>query len=202
MATINRLKGLVPIKTLISYTSSSFHFPMIISSILTVDQRLLTHLGKGKTSLLKGSPAFFPSWQFCEEAQEEFSLLSPFWEISCVLIPYLLSLHSAVRSKLQNFLFVVWEKNWKFRLPSTDARKIRVLDCILLGWNIVLKLCKYSEYSILSQLIPQENLLIYSTEMVPTLVKPQCESIGQQPGFSRSVLCALAGDYYKAPSRV
>lgn len=130
IAATNRLKGPVPIKTLISHTSS-FHFPVIISSVLTGDQRLPTHLRKDKTRFgLKGSPVSFPSWQLCEKAQEEFFLLSPLWEISCVLIPSLSSLHSAARSKLQNCLFVVWEKNWKSRLSNTDARKVRVLDCL------------------------------------------------------------------------
>lgn len=60
--------------------------------------------------------------------------------------------------------------------------------------------CKYSEYSIFSLFISQE-IFIYSTEVVPALVKLQCESIGQQPAFSRSALCALAGDFCKAPTR-
>lgn len=78
-----------------------------------------------------------------------------------------------------------------------EAREVWVLDCLLWGRNAVSKSCKYSEYSILSWFIPQESLLLYSTDMVPTLLKLQCESTGQQPAFSRSVLCALAGDYCK-----
>lgn len=121
---------------------------------------------------------------FCEDPQEEVFLLSPFWEIRHVLVPSLTSSHStAVGSKLQNCISVVREMNRKFRLPNTDASKVSVLDCLLRGWNRVLKLSDYSEYSTFSLFIPHEILLIYYAGVDPALLKFQCESIGGSQPF-------------------
>lgn len=85
MATINRLKGLIPIKTLISYISSSFHFTLIISSVLTVDQRHLTHVREGKTKLSSKAPQL-PSLPGCfvRSLKRRSSFFHPFgrWTMS------------------------------------------------------------------------------------------------------------------------
>lgn len=100
MATINRLKGPVPIKTLMSSISSSFHFALTISSVLTVDQRLLTHLTKCESRLSSEAPESPSLPTRFEEPREEVSHLSPLWAISRALVPSLTSLHSTVGSKL------------------------------------------------------------------------------------------------------
>lgn len=49
--------------------------------------------------------------------------------------------------------------------------KVSVLSCLLRGWNTVLKLSEYSEYSTFSLFILREFLLIYSAGLDPALLK-------------------------------
>lgn len=99
IATVNRLKGLILIQTLISHIISSFQFTLRIFSVLTVEKRLLTHLRKGKNKLSSKAPQ---SPSLVRSLKKSSSFFHPL-----ALVPFLTSLHStAVGSKLQNCAFL------------------------------------------------------------------------------------------------